>query len=439
MQLLKTIKETSTINNPSQFKVLCLENISKSAIDIFEQEGFQVVTSKDSMTMEQLKSIARNVHLICIRSKTQLTKELINNCHDLLAIGCFCIGYNQVDLIHSIKSGIPVFNSPFCNSRSVAEMVLCEIIMLSRCLGDRNIEMHLNKWNKQSSNCYEIRGKILGIVGYGHIGTQLAVLAESVGLKVYFYDIIKLMPIGSAIPTDSLNHLLNISDFVTLHVPAKKDTQNLINENNLSQFKKNSYLINASRGSVVDLKALKKYLDNGHLLGAALDVYPTEPSKSKSEFLCDLSTCKNVILTPHIGGSTEEAQNAIGIEVASKLTEFLKYGNTIGAVNYPNLQLRTPKLSLKNKFRILFAHKNLPGILREINDKLADYNVDSQTCDSKGELAYLMVDIKSTENSNSNNTEIESLLKNISQIENSINTRIISWDNDIEDETKNKN
>lgn len=307
----------------------------------------------------------RDVHVIGIRSKTKLTTQVLAEAKNLLAIGCFCIGTNQVDLQAAAKQGVAVFNSPFSNSRSVAELVIGEIIMLARQLGDRNIEMHQGVWNKVSKTCYEIRGKVLGIVGYGHIGSQLSVLAEAMGMTVYFYDVLQIMPIGQAKPLESLDELLAIADYVTLHVPETEDTKNMIGDHEIQQMKKGAYLLNNARGTVVQIPALTKGLKSGHLAGAAIDVFPKEPASNGPHFdyYPELLACSNLILTPHIGGSTEEAQRMIGIEVSQALTKYINDGTSINAVNFPEVDLRAIRED-DNTVRVLYIHQNIPGVLR---------------------------------------------------------------------------
>lgn len=285
-----------------------------------------------------------------------------------------------------------MFNSPFSNSRSVAELVIAEVVALSRQLGDRNTMLHKGIWEKSSVDCHEIRGKTLGIVGYGHIGSQLSVLAESMGMIVVFYDILQIMPLGTAKPLGSLQELLEIADFVTLHVPETEDTKNMITSRELRIMKKGSFLINASRGSVVNIPDLVQDLKSEHLAGAAVDVYPSEPLKNGPGFTTELQNCPNTILTPHIGGSTEEAQWSIGSEVGLALQKYLGFGTTLGSVNFPEVDLRIPNPGLKT-VRLLNIHVNVPGVLKQINKILSEYNIEKQICDSKDKIAYLMADI----------------------------------------------
>ncbi|ORE09043.1 hypothetical protein BCV72DRAFT_72865 [Rhizopus microsporus var. microsporus] len=381
--------------NTNEVKVLLLENINETAIASFKKQGYQVETYAKALVGDELLEKIKDAHVIGIRSKTKLTKQVLEQAKNLLAIGCFCIGTNQVDLQAAANQGIAVFNSPFSNSRSVAELVIGEIITLARHLGDRNNEMHSGVWNKVSKNCFEIRGKVLGIVGYGHIGSQLSVLAEAMGMTVYFYDVIQIMPLGQAKPVDSLHELLAISDFVTLHVPETEETKNMIGEQELQKMKKGAYLINNARGTVVQIPALVKYLKSGHLGGAAIDVFPKEPASNGPYFneYPELISCPNVILTPHIGGSTEEAQRMIGLEVSQALIKYINDGTSVGAVNFPEVDLRAIREEDNSTVRVLYIHRNIPGVLKEINRIFADHNVEKQHSDSKGSIAYVMADI----------------------------------------------
>jgi D-3-phosphoglycerate dehydrogenase len=307
---------------------------------------------------------------------------------------------NQVDLATAGKAGIPVFNSPFSNSRSVAELVLSEVIALARQYFERGFELRQGIWNKQSKGCWEIRGKTLGIIGYGHIGSQLSVLAEAFGMRVLFYDVVNLMPLGSARQVESLPSLLSQSDFVTIHVPELPETMNMISGMQLAQMKKGAYLINNARGTVLDIPELIKAMKSGHIAGAAIDVFPQEPGANGAPFDDQLNTwaselraLKNVILTPHIGGSTEEAQRMIGEEVAGALTRYLNFGSTVGAVNFPEVDLRAITAEQPDHVRICHVHVNQPGVLRQVNEVLSPYNVEKQYSDSKGDVAYLMADI----------------------------------------------
>lgn len=403
----------------------------------------QVETIPKALVGDELISKIKDVHIIGIRSKTKLTKAVLDEAKNLLGIGCFCIGTNQVDLKAAADKGvsnlnvksshiiltyffsyqIAVFNSPFSNSRSVAELVIGELITLARQLGDRNTEMHQGIWNKVSKNCYEIRHKVLGIVGYGHIGAQLSVLAEAMGMTVYFYDIQQIMPLGQAKPVETLEELLEISDFVSLHVPETEDTKNMIGEREImNHMKKGSYLLNNARGTVVQIAALAKGLHSGHLAGAAIDVYPKEPAANGPNFndYPDLLSAKNLIMTPHIGGSTEEAQSMIGIEVSTALTKFINEGSSLGAVNFPEIDLRAISQDEKDTVRVLYIHRNIPGVLRAINEIFAEHNVEKQYSDSKGEIAYVMADI-----SNVTQQHLEALYNAIVATPANIQTRVL--------------
>ncbi|KAK4510050.1 uncharacterized protein ATC70_006219 [Mucor velutinosus] len=407
----------------SEVKILLLENVNATAVDAFKKQGYQVETFSKALVGDELISKIKDVHIIGIRSKTKLTKAVLDEAKNLLGIGCFCIGTNQVDLKAAADKGIAVFNSPFSNSRSVAELVIGELITLARQLGDRNTEMHQGIWNKVSKNCYEIRHKVLGIVGYGHIGAQLSVLAEAMGMTVYFYDIQQIMPLGQAKPVESLEELLAISDFVSLHVPETEDTKNMIGEREImNHMKKGSYLLNNARGTVVQIAALAKGLQSGHLAGAAIDVYPKEPAANGPNFndYPDLLSANNLIMTPHIGGSTEEAQSMIGIEVSTALTKFINEGSSLGAVNFPEIDLRAISQDDKDTVRVLYIHRNIPGVLRAINEIFAEHNVEKQYSDSKGEIAYVMADI-----SNVTQQHLESLYNAIVATPANIKTRVL--------------
>ncbi|OQE31538.1 hypothetical protein PENSTE_c001G08419 [Penicillium steckii] len=408
-------------------KVLLLENVNQTGRDILSQQGYQVEFLKSSLPEDQLIEKIRDVHVIGIRSKTKLSARVLKEAKNLIVIGCFCIGTNQVDLQYAADHGIAVFNSPFSNSRSVAELVIAEIIVLARQLGDRSNEMHNGTWNKVSNGCWEIRGKTLGIIGYGHIGAQLSVLAESMGLSVIFYDVVNLMALGSARQVETMEALLGEADFVTCHVPELAETKGMIGPKQFEQMKKGSYLINASRGTVVDIPALIDAMRSGKIAGAALDVYPNEPAGNGDYFNNDLNTwgadlrsLKNLILTPHIGGSTEEAQSAIGVEVAQALTRYVNEGTTLGAVNLPEVALRSLTMDEPDHARVIYIHQNIPGVLRKVNEIIGDHNVDKQMTDSRGDVAYLMADI-----SNVNTTHIRDLYTSLESLPSRIQTRIL--------------
>ncbi|PBP23841.1 D-isomer specific 2-hydroxyacid dehydrogenase [Diplocarpon rosae] len=387
-----------------EIKILLLENVNQSGKDILARQGYQVEALKTSLPEDELIQKIRDVHVIGIRSKTKLSERVLREAKNLIVVGCFCIGTNQVDLEYAARHGIAVFNSPFANSRSVAELVIAEIIVLARQLGDRSSELHKGTWNKVSAKCWEIRGKTLGIIGYGHIGSQLSVLAEAMGMSVIYYDVINLMALGTAKQVPTLEALLNEADFVTCHVPELPETTNMIGPTQFDQMRDGSYLINASRGTVVDIPALINASRSGKIAGAALDVYPSEPGGNGDYFTSDLNSwaadlcsLRNIILTPHIGGSTEEAQRAIGAEVSDALVRYVNSGVTVGSVNLPEVSLRSLTLDESNHARVIYIHHNVPGVLRKVNEILGDHNVDKQTTDNKGDVAYLMADISSVQ------------------------------------------
>ncbi|QKX60809.1 uncharacterized protein TRUGW13939_07955 [Talaromyces rugulosus] len=381
-------------------KILLLENVNQTGRDVLAGQGYQVEFLKTSLPEDELIEKIRDVHVIGIRSKTKLTARVLKEARNLIVIGCFCIGTNQVDLKYAADHGIAVFNSPFSNSRSVAELVIAEIVVLARQLGDRSNEMHNGTWNKVSNKCWEIRGKTLGIIGYGHIGSQLSVLAEAMGMNVIYYDVVNLMAMGTTRQVATLEDLLGEADFVTCHVPELPETENMIGQKQFEHMKTGSYLINASRGSVVDIPALVQAMRSGKVAGAALDVYPNEPAGNGDYFTNDLNSwaadlrgLKNIILTPHIGGSTEEAQSAIGVEVSQALVKYVNEGTTQGAVNLPEVALRSLTMDQPNCARVIYIHQNIPGVLRKVNEILGDHNVDKQMTDSRDDVAYLMADI----------------------------------------------
>jgi D-3-phosphoglycerate dehydrogenase len=375
----------------SEIKIFLAENIHPRASDLLKAEGFLVESSKSALSESELISKAKDAHILGIRSKTKITPGYLREAKRLLSVGCFCIGTNQVDLNFARSQGVAVFNAPFSNTRSVAEMVMAEIISLSRQLFDRSQNLHKGKWDKAANGCFEVRGKTLGIVGYGHIGSQLSVLAESFGLKVLYYDIVTKMPLGNSHQVVSLEELLSNSDFVTLHVPETEQTKNMMSGAVLRKMKQGSYLINASRGTVVDISALSVLLREKHLAGAAIDVFPEEPESNDQVFKNELQGLSNVILTPHIGGSTEEAQANIGVEVAASIIKFINNGSTFGSVNFPQVELPLQRQT----HRILNVHKNVPGVLKEINSIISDLgaNIEAQHLATDSEIGYLIVDL----------------------------------------------
>lgn len=375
-----------------EIKVLLLENVHQSAHEIFAAEGFQVEAVPRALKEDELAAkLAEGVHLLGIRSKTRVTRRALESGKRLLSVGAFCIGTNQIDLQAAKQAGIPVFNAPFSNTRSVAEMVIAEVVMLARHLGDRSREVHEGKWRKVATGSYEIRGKTLGIIGYGHIGSQVGVLAEAMGMRVISYDIRPTLPMGNNKAVESLDALLSQSDFVTLHVPETPATRGMIGKDELAKMKPQSYLLNLSRGTVVDLDALAAAIKSGHVAGAALDVYPEEPESNSDGFVNVMRGLPNVVLTPHIGGSTLEAQEMIGREVASVLTKFTNTGATTGAVNFPQVDVAP----LAGAHRVLHIHKNVPGVLRDVNRIVSDMNANvlAQVLATDPDIGYLVMDL----------------------------------------------
>jgi D-3-phosphoglycerate dehydrogenase / 2-oxoglutarate reductase len=375
----------------SRIRVLLMENIHASAQHVFRQEGFQVETCKEALDEETLRERIRDIHILGIRSRTHVTDRALSDARRLLTLGAFCIGTNQVDLEAAALRGVPVFNAPFSNTRSVAELVMAEVIGLARRLTDRSRDMHEGRWRKGARSSYEVRGKTLGIIGYGHIGTQVGVLAETFGMQVLFHDIASKLAMGNNRPAESLGALLAQSDFVTLHVPETPLTRGLIGKRELALMKAGAYLLNLSRGSVVDVVALAGVLRSGSLAGAAIDVFPEEPDGDTDGFLSVLQGIPNVILTPHIAGSTEEAQDAIGREVANALVKFVNTGATTGAVNFPHVEPPT----LRDSHRLLNVHRNVPGVLSSINRIVADAqaNIEGQILATTPDIGYLVMDL----------------------------------------------
>lgn len=374
--------------------ILLLEGIHPIAKEQLDKSGFNVELISHALAEEELIEKIKNYDVVGIRSKTQITKKVVSSHPGLSAIGCFCIGTNQVDLTATNNLGVPVFNAPYSNTRSVAELVIAECVALARRLGDINTKAHKGVWQKSAKGSFEIRGKTLGIVGYGHIGSQVSVLAESMGLNVIFYDIVKKLPLGNATAMQSLTELLAASDFVSFHVPATDETTNMMGKAQLELMKKGSYLINASRGSVVVIEDLVQALKSGHIAGTAIDVFPSEPKSNQELFKSELQEIENVILTPHIGGSTEEAQRAIGEEVAESFIRFIQVGSTSGAVNFPNVEL--PRNDSAR--RIINVHKNVPGVLSKINGIVSQVgaNIEGQYLSTDQNIGYLVMDIKGT-------------------------------------------
>ena len=381
----------SGVSNDSR-KVVLLEGIHASAVDALRRDGYtQIVTHAKSLSGAELIAEIADAHLLGIRSRTRLTAEVLQHARQLAAIGCFCIGTNQVDLKSAMRLGIPVFNAPFSNTRSVAELVLAQVIMLMRGIAEKNAILHRGGWVKSAAHSYEVRGKTLGIVGYGHIGTQIGVLAEQLGMDVVFRDVEAKLPLGNAREMASLDELLQVADVVSLHVPETAQTLNMIGDAELELMKPGSHLINASRGTVVDIAALAAALASGHLHGAAIDVFPQEPQGNDAAFVSPLTRFDNVILTPHIGGSTSEAQVNIGKEVAAKLVRYSGNGSTTSAVNFPEVAL--PEHA--GRSRLLHIHRNVPGVLAHVNERLsaANINIAAQYLSTNEEVGYVVIDV----------------------------------------------
>lgn len=400
----------------SKIKVLLLEGVHENAVDHFRTNGYSDIEyHKEALPDEDLLARLQHTHIIGIRSRQMLTKDILQKAPKLIAIGCFSIGTNQVDLMAAKLLGIPVFNAPFSNTRSVAELVIAECIMLMRGIPEKNALAHERIWMKSAKNSVEVRGKTLGIIGYGHIGSQVSILAESMGMNIVYYDIDKKLSLGNATPAASLNELLRVSDTVTIHVPSTELTRNMISKDQLKEMKKGACLINASRGDVVDYKAVAEALRSNHLAGVAADVFPVEPASNEEPFETELQEFKNVILTPHIGGSTREAQSNIATEVAEKLVKFSDRGSTIGAVNFVEISLQANV----SKQRFLHIHKNVPGVLREINDFFTSkgINISAEYLQTDAEIGYVIIETESELDS--------SVLRELKQIPNTIRVRLV--------------
>lgn len=400
--------ETSFPRN--KIRILILEKISQTAVNYLVSQGYLVETAVH-FTPEELLAKIGDYHVIGIRSKTKLTEEVLRAARRMLCIGHFCIGTDQTNLVVARELGIPVFNSPFANTRSVAELVLAQMIIMARKAGDQNRFMHDGIWRKTAKGCYEVRGKTLGIIGYGHVGSQLSVLAEALGFRVIYYDIIPKLPLGNARPVASMEILLRTADFVSLHVPATPMTIGMIDREQVEMMKKGSYLCNAARGKVVNIDVVAEALKSEHLAGAYFDVYPSEPI---DETLV-LRNCPNTVLTPHIGGSTQEAQSNIGLEVAEKIARYINEGKTIAACNFPEVDLQ-PNF---HAHRILNVHRNVPGVLRKINNILENYNISAQVMRSEGGISYLLVDV------DADRSLSKVVKREIDRLDESIRTRVV--------------
>jgi len=400
-----------------KIRILLLEGVHENALKYFSENGYSNVEYiKSSLDNEQLMKKIKDVHMIGIRSRTHLTKEVLDQAKLLVAVGCFSIGSNQVDLDFAKRKGIPVFNAPFSNTRSVAELVISECVQLMRRIPERNLAAHEGKWLKDATLSFEVRGKNIGIVGYGHIGSQVSILAESYGMNVFYYDIEKKLSIGNAKACNSLNELLQKSDIVTLHVPDTQLTRNMITKKELSLLKKGSFLINASRGSVVDIEALADALESNQIAGAAIDVFPKEPGSTKEPFVSQLQKYPNVLLTPHIGGSTVEAQSSIALEVSEKLVKYSDVGSTIGATNFIEVSL-APNFG---KQRYLHIHENKPGMLNKITRVFVSrkLNIASQYLQTDATMGYSIFDVD-------NKTGSNGILEDLKSIRGTIKARVL--------------
>jgi D-3-phosphoglycerate dehydrogenase / 2-oxoglutarate reductase len=397
-------------------KIVLLEGIHPSAEEVFRNDGYNnIFTAAKSLPQDELREVLADANFLGIRSRTQVTEELLGYAPKLSAIGCFCIGTNQVDLEAATKHGIPVFNAPFANTRSVAELVLAEIILLLRGVPAKSAAAHRGEWHKSAINSYETRGKILGIVGYGHIGTQIGILAEGLGMKVQFFDVEKRLSLGNARPAESFEQLLATSDVVTFHVPETEQTQNMMDSAAFERLKEGAIIVNASRGTVVDIDALEQALETGRVNGAAIDVFPTEPKSNQEEFISPLRKFDNTILTPHIGGSTKEAQVNIGIEVSEKLVKYSNNGSTLSSVNFPEVGLP----ELVKKHRICHIHHNAPGVLAKINDTFSatGVNISAQYLQTNALVGYVVTDIDHASSDNA--------FEKLKEIDGTIKSRIL--------------
>ncbi|MEZ4808833.1 MAG: phosphoglycerate dehydrogenase [Allomuricauda sp.] len=398
----------------NRIKILLLENVHPAAFENLSNDGFSVELVKHSLSEEELMERIKGVHVLGIRSKTQVTQKVLDAANKLLVVGAFCIGTTQIDLEYSKKKGVVVFNAPYSNTRSVVEMAVGQIIMLMRNTFTRSMEIHGGTWNKTAANSREVRGKNLGIVGYGNIGKQLSVLAEAIGMRVYYYDVLDQLALGNAVKCNTLEDLLSVSDVVSLHVDDNKANKNFIGEREINQMRDGAMLINLSRGFVVDIDALAAALKSEKLGGAAVDVYPWEPS-SNGSFDTALQGLPNVILTPHIGGSTEEAQRDIADFVPNKIMDYINSGNTVDAVNFPNIRL--PKQN--NAHRFLHIHKNVPGIMAKINEVLAKYdmNITGQYLSTDNDVGYVITDLDKDYN--------KEVIKDLKDVEHTIKFRVL--------------
>ena len=410
---------SKTSLDKSKIKILLLEGIHPSAVDAFQADGYTNIESHaKALSGEKLRDAIVDSYFVGIRSATQLTAQIFENAPRLIGVGCFCIGTNQVDLDAAQERGIPVFNAPFSNTRSVAELVVAEAVLLMRGIPERNSKAHRGGWVKTATGSHEARGKCLGIVGYGHIGTQVGLLAEAMGMRVMYYDIEPKLTLGNAQPLPSLDALLEIADVVTLHVPETPQTHQMIRAEQLARMKPGARLINAARGTVVDIDALADALDSKHISGAAVDVFPREPKANDEEFMSPLRRFDNVLLTPHVGGSTEEAQQNIGLEVAGKLIKYSNTGSTLSSDNFPEVSLPEHP----GKHRLLHIHHNQPGVLSRINAIFSEQriNIAGQYLQTNAHIGYVVIDLDSHERA-----ETLHLKRRLEEIEGTIRSRIL--------------
>lgn len=415
-EFLYLFKMNKAISYPkNRIKVLLLENVHPDALMLMKNEGYNVTTYPGALDEDELAERIKDVSVIGIRSKTQLTKKVLDNAPRLIAVGAFCIGTNQIDLDTCLEKGIAVFNAPYSNTRSVVELVIGEIILLMRNLPDKMMKMHQGEWDKSASNSREIRGKKIGIIGYGNIGSQLSVVAESIGFDVYYYDLVEKLALGNATKCNSLAELLQKVDIVTLHVDGRKENKNIIGEREFDLMKNGSIFLNLSRGHVVDIDALVKNINSGKIIGTGIDVFPEEPKTNADSFESPLRNLSNVILTPHIGGSTEEAQVNIGNFVPGKIMEYINTGSTTNSVNFPNLQLPI----LENAHRLIHIHQNKPGIIAKINNCLAahDINIVGQHLKTNETIGYVITDIDKAYG--------PEVIKELKEIEHTIRFRVL--------------
>ncbi len=409
-------KLNTAISYPkNRINVLLLENVHPVAVELLKTEGFNVETYHAALSEEELCERIRNVSVLGIRSKTQVTAKVLEHANRLMAIGAFCIGTNQIDLKEATRKGIAVFNAPFSNTRSVVELAIGEMILLMRNIVDKSAKMHQGKWDKSAKGSFEVRGKTLGIIGYGNIGTQLSVLAESMGMKVMYYDVVEKLSLGNAVKCKTMKEVLESADVISLHVDGRPSNKNLIGAEEFAVMKKGVVFINLSRGHLVDIQALKENILSGKVAGCAIDVFPLEPASNNEEFVSELRTLPNTILTPHIGGSTLEAQENIGNFVPGKIMDYINTGSTSNSVTFPNLQLPV----LENAHRLIHIHNNVPGILARINHVLADHgiNIAGQYLKTNESIGYVITDI--------NKDHDKEVITKLREIDNTIKFRML--------------